>query len=352
MPLDDEWDESGAQAPVPTAPPPAATPRPPSEPPEGSLRALTDGKRLEPRRALLIVRQVLQALADIHARGGVHGDVKPENITILPGLGDERIQLAYATTPAGDPVYRAPEAALGGIDALGDIYATGAVLFELLTGHPPFFADDPEALRRLHAYAPMQTLRQRAPDLAFADLLEPIVATALEKKRDARYPSAAAMIAALDPALQAIEEAAARPAAGGERRRKPNDSLLLLAKDLMPQQQNRTNEPLVPVNVARQVPELPLTTRAQLAARKAVSRLPLDRVTARHKQIELDAVAGVVLLLIIVLVTCGRSKHASRPVQPPMPAQPAKPATPAAPEQAPAPPSAPAGDYWHGTETR
>jgi serine/threonine protein kinase len=341
MPLDDEWDESGAQAPVPTKPPPAARPRPPSEPPEGTLRALTDGKRLDPRRALLIIRQVLQALAEIHARGGVHGDVKPENIRILPGLGETRIELVLASTLAGDPVYRAPEAALGGIDALGDIYATGAVLFDLLTAHPPFFADDPEALRRLHAYAPMQKLEQRVPDLEFADLLEPIVATALEKKRDARYQSAKDMIAALDPALQAIEEAAARPAGGAERRRKPNDSLLLLAKDLMPRAQDRTSEPLVPANVAREVPKLSLTSRAELRARKVMARLPVDRVTARQKQIAL-AVVGVVVLLLVVLVTCGGHHH--------------KPATPTVPAAAPTtkspPPTEPAGDYWRGTETR
>ena len=70
-------------------------------------------------------------------------------------------------------------------------------LYDLLTGHPPFFADDANALRRLHAYAPIQRLEQRVPDLPFVDLLEPIVGRALAKKRDARFQSAGEMIAAL-----------------------------------------------------------------------------------------------------------------------------------------------------------
>src|SRR5690606_32947040 len=128
--------------------------------------------------------------------------------------------------------------------------------FELLTGRPPFFADDPSALRRLHAYAPVQTLTQRTLGASFPDELEHVVATALAKKRDARFQSAADMIAALDPALQVIEKTAEaaeapRPEEHAERRRIPNDSLFTLAKDLMPKQSptGPATELLVPLNV-------------------------------------------------------------------------------------------------------
>jgi tetratricopeptide (TPR) repeat protein len=234
-----------------------------------TLRALTAGSRLDQRRALLVVRQVLEALASVHATGGVHGELTPDTIVVTPGLGDDRVELSeIAARPtgaarAGDPLYSAPESALGMTDPRSDIYAAGAVLYELLTGHPPFFADDAAALRRLHAYAPIQRLEQRVPDLPFVELLEPIVAKALAKKRDARFQSAGDMIAALDPVLQAIDDAAAA-APRPEPQPAQDNSLLLLAKDLMPQAAaygQAVNEPLVPLNVDRQVPQLPWTAR-------------------------------------------------------------------------------------------
>jgi hypothetical protein len=267
---------------------------------------------MEPRRALLIIRQVLEGLAAAHAVGAIHGDVTPEHIVITPGLGDERVKLTdfgvaalTGAMRAGDPVYCAPEAAFGRVDGRADLYAAGAVLFELLTGHPPFFADDANALRRLHAYAPMQTLKQRVPDLAFADQLEPVVSTALAKGRDARYQTAGDMIAALDPVLQAIEEAAAAPReAASERRRKPNDSLLLLAKDLMPSSSGAGPvEPLVPVNVAREVPELPWPSRARMAVSRAVSRV--RALPQKQRRLLAAGGAGLVLVLVVALVTCG-----------------------------------------------
>lgn len=323
MSLDEDWDQSG---PMNAGKLDAGELYGATEPPTGTtLRALVTDKRLDQRRALLIIRQVLEQLAAAHAVGEIHGDVTPETIIILPGLGDDRVELGglgaatrTGATRPGNPVYSAPESALGGIDARADIYAVGAVLFELLTGRPPFFADDANALRRLHAYAPVQTLTQRSPGESFPETLEKVVATALAKKRDARYSSATDMIAELDPVLEAIE--AAQEAPPVERRRIPNDSLLVLAKGLMPQPKptaNPANELLVPVNVERTVPVLPWPTRAGMAVRRwlgrarpiaaklGLTKLGLTKLGPRQRRILAWAAASLVLVLVIAMVTCG-----------------------------------------------
>lgn len=323
MSLDEDWDQSGSMA---AGKADAAEQYVANERPNGrTLRDLIAEARLDQRRALLIIRQVLEALAEAHAAGEIHGDVTPENIILLPGLGDDRVKLRGGGTGArtaaprpGNPVYCAPEFALGGIDARADIYSVGAVLFELLTRRPPFFADDANALRRLHAYAPVQTLTQRAPGVSFPEALEHLVATALAKKRDARYPSATDMIAELDPVLEAIEaaiEAAQETPSPVERRRVPNDSLLVLAKDLVPQPKpatNTANELLVPANVERTVPVLPWPTRAGLTLRRVLARarpiaatLGLATLGRRQQRILAGVAAALVLGLVIAMVTCG-----------------------------------------------
>ena len=230
---------------------------------------------VDQKRALAITRQVLDALAVAHAAGAVHGDIKPENINITSDGRTDQLKLldlgvATLSRAAGDARYSAPESAGLATDARADIYSVGALLFELLTGHPPFFADDANALRRLHAYAPVQTLRQRAPDVTFSDALEAMVAKALAKKTSARYQRAQEMIEALDQAASTIQEPTPEPVldAAGEPH---DDSLLLLAKDLMPAAKKAHAESLiVPVNVERRVPELPWQTRAQSKVRRVL----------------------------------------------------------------------------------
>ncbi len=237
-----------------------------------ALRTLIAGKPLEQRRALAIIREVLEAVAALHAASVVHGDITPESIIVTTLGHRDRVRLADRVgTTSRDARYSAPECALGRIDARADIYSAGAVLFELLTGYPPYYATDDDALRRLHAYAPMQTLKQRAPTLSFVRALEELVAMALAKTPEARLQSVTDMIAMLDHTCQAIEELAPRqPEPPAPRHRKPNDSLLILANDLVPSQPTVPTA-VIPLNVGRQVPELPWRTRAL-----AWSRRPLD----------------------------------------------------------------------------
>ena len=237
-----------------------------------SLRTLMNAGLLEQRRALSIVRQVLQALAAAHEVGAIHGDVKPENIMIAADeAGIERARLVdlgvamlSGAVRVGDPRYRAPDRATGAVDPRTDLYSVGAVLFELLTGHPPFHADDASALIRLHAYAPIQTLQQRAPELRFASELEDLIARALEKKQDQRFRSANEMVGALDAALKSTETAPALAIAASQPQAPADDSLGLLLKGWTPVVQ--APEPptiVIPTNVSRQVQPLPWWIQAR-----------------------------------------------------------------------------------------
>jgi serine/threonine protein kinase len=103
----------------------------------------------EPRRSVAIVTQVLSALGFAHASGIVHRDIKPSNIMVLPGdqvkvadFGIARLEASEFTIVGdllGTPAYMAPEQLSGGpIDHRTDLFATGVILFEMLTGVKPF----------------------------------------------------------------------------------------------------------------------------------------------------------------------------------------------------------------------
>ena len=104
---------------------------------------------LEPRRSVAIITQVLSALGFAHASGIVHRDIKPSNIMVLPGdqvkvadFGIARLEASEFTIVGdllGTPAYMAPEQLSGGpIDHRTDLFATGVILFEMLTGVKPF----------------------------------------------------------------------------------------------------------------------------------------------------------------------------------------------------------------------
>jgi hypothetical protein len=285
-----------------------------------TLRELTDGRLLDQRHALMLVREILAALVCFHAEHRRHGHVAPETVLVLPGLGSNRVKLTGENAKDVDPRYTAPEQAFGAADERADIYSVGAILFELLTGYPPFIADDTNALRRLHAYAPVQTLKQRAPTLTFVDALEDVVARALAKKRDLRFQTAGEAIEAIDAAQIVVEAAIARTPSPEEPRRKHDDSLLLFAKDLVVQPAATRDDALVPVNVDRHVPELPWHSRAMLQLRRVYARgrvlaarlLARFRALDRTKQFTIASIAGLVIVALAIVTCSGGGKIATR----------------------------------------
>ncbi|HTK32663.1 MAG TPA: AAA family ATPase [Candidatus Saccharimonadaceae bacterium] len=182
--------------------------------------SLRDAKGLSVAEIVDIACQLCDALAHAHAHGIVHRDLKPENVLLAPGsdgpdakladLGLARSRRATRITSEGavlgTALYLAPEQALSlDVDGRADLYALGALLYEQLTGRPPFDGDDPLAIISQHLHAPVVPPRALKPDLPPA--LDAIVVRLLAKNPDDRFPDAAAAGAALaaaplDPATE------------------------------------------------------------------------------------------------------------------------------------------------------
>jgi serine/threonine protein kinase len=179
------------------------------------LRALIDAEgETDPLRAARIVRQVGAALDAAHTRGMLHRDIKPSNVLIARrdhvyltdfGLAKEASAdegLTRGQTIVARAEYVAPEQVLGQrVDARADIYALGCLLFEALTGEPPFagWTGGPRALA--HLDAPRPTPSDLRPDLPRA--FDAVVQRAMATDPAQRYQSAgdlaqAALVAAGD----------------------------------------------------------------------------------------------------------------------------------------------------------
>ncbi|MFK4084755.1 serine/threonine-protein kinase [Kribbella sp. NPDC020789] len=118
----------------------------------------------EPARAVYVVRQAAAGLAAAHREGVVHRDVKPDNLLLAEDgsvkvadfgiarfLGDATTTMTSSGQIVGTSYYLSPEAALGrAVGPPSDVYALGCVLYQLLTGHPPFRADEPAAVMYQH----------------------------------------------------------------------------------------------------------------------------------------------------------------------------------------------------------
>jgi eukaryotic-like serine/threonine-protein kinase len=162
----------------------------------------TDGP-MPTRRAIEIVADVCQALSVSHERGIVHRDIKPANIMVTTA-GAVKVMdfgIARAVTDTGDLTrtaavlgtahYLSPEQAHGeDVDNRSDIYSLGCVLYELLTGEPPFTGDTPVSVAYQHVRKDPTPPSQRVQGVS--DDLDAVVLHALAKNPDNRYPSAAA----------------------------------------------------------------------------------------------------------------------------------------------------------------
>lgn len=146
----------------------------------GTLADQLDGDPWEPRRAAGLMRRLADAVAHAHGRGVLHRDIKPSNILFddleepkladfgLAKIKDHSTALTQAADVHGTPAYLAPEIATQGTGASSersDVYALGAVLFELLAGQPPFSGAGSSEVLVAVRRGPSPEIRERRPDL-------------------------------------------------------------------------------------------------------------------------------------------------------------------------------------------
>ena len=176
---------------------------------------LATGRRPTPVQSAEIAQKICSALAAAHAQGVIHRDIKPGNIMVtregtvkVMDFGIARV-LGPETAPQtsavlGTASYLSPEQAQGSpVDARTDIYSLGAVLYEMLTGRPPFTGDSPVAV----AYKQVNE-RPATPSSLNADVparLDAVVMKALSKNPANRYQSAEEFSEDLDRVVQGQE---------------------------------------------------------------------------------------------------------------------------------------------------
>jgi serine/threonine protein kinase len=203
-------------------------------------RILADGPLPAPR-ALRITRLIASALSDTHAAGVVHRDLKPTNVMWRRDRnGDDRITLVdfgiavakpgnadatrlTANGLIGTPHYMSPEQAHGEhVDARADLYALGCLLFELVTGAPPYEGSGFEVLLA-HLGRPAPLPSSKNP--AVPECVDQLCSALMQKKPEDRPESADALVAMLDDALDTLPDnlrvSGGRPAASSSAKKKP-----------------------------------------------------------------------------------------------------------------------------------
>ncbi|MGN6300151.1 MAG: Stk1 family PASTA domain-containing Ser/Thr kinase, partial [Angustibacter sp.] len=168
-----------------------------------TLRELVGPGRPMPwREALTVMSGVLAALAYSHRTGIVHRDIKPANVMVTPtgdikvmdfgiarAIADSSATMTQTQAVIGTAQYLSPEQARGEtVDARSDLYSAGCLLFELLTGRPPFIADSPVAVAYQHVGEAAPAPSSVTGDVP--DAVDAIVLHALQKERGARYQTA------------------------------------------------------------------------------------------------------------------------------------------------------------------
>src|SRR6266540_2206268 len=189
----------------------------------GSLLDAAPALRSEPRRAVALMAKVARAVQYAHGQGILHRDLKPGNV-LLDGRGEPLVSdfglakwldtsshLTRTLTIFGTPGYIAPEqvnASSGKLGPTSDVYSLGAILFDLLTGRPPFLGEHALKVIQQASEKPPPKLRTLVPGLDRD--LETICSKCLEREPGARYRSAGALAEDLERWLER-RPIAARP---------------------------------------------------------------------------------------------------------------------------------------------
>ncbi|GLY78321.1 Stk1 family PASTA domain-containing Ser/Thr kinase [Actinoallomurus iriomotensis] len=177
---------------------------------------LQEEHRIAPERALQMTDGILRALDYSHRGGIVHRDIKPANVMltasgevkvmdfgIARALADSAATMTATAQVIGTAQYLSPEQARGErVDARSDIYSTGCVLYELMTGRPPFQGDSPVAIAYQHVRE--EPIPPSQLDPSIPQYAEAIVLKALTKDANYRYQSAAEMRADIQRASQGM----------------------------------------------------------------------------------------------------------------------------------------------------
>ncbi|WP_053332809.1 serine/threonine-protein kinase [Haliangium ochraceum] len=164
-------------------------------------------------RVAPMLAQICAALDEAHAQGIVHRDLKPENVLVTRthrgrdfvkvldfglaklGAGEERSDVTDRGAIIGTPYYMSPEQIRGEpVDARTDIYALGAMLYRMLTGTYAFSAGTPVGVLTKHLTDPLEPASVRAPSCNIPPRVDAILARAMAKEREQRYPDVGALL--------------------------------------------------------------------------------------------------------------------------------------------------------------
>lgn len=175
---------------------------------------LEEERPIDVERGLDVMLEVCAALRTAHAQGVIHRDLKPANVLlaggdkvvvvdfgmskIITGAGTGTTNLTAHNMLFGTPEYMSPEQARGDeLDARCDVYSAGVMLYEMLTGAPPFTGPTPLGVLTEHLTGVIVPPQERAAPGRVSKALGSVVMHALARDREQRYPSASALAAAI-----------------------------------------------------------------------------------------------------------------------------------------------------------
>ncbi len=185
-------------------------------------QAMTQDGPFSPGRATHVALQIGRSLREAHGMGVTHRDLKPGNVFLIRqdeesdfvkvldfGLvktKDRDVELTQTGQFMGSPKYIAPEQIRGReVDGRADVYSLGVLLYEMLTGKPPFKRDTTVDTLMAHIQDPVPPMAETNPEVVVPQALEAVVLRCLRKPRDDRFPSMDALMTALKAAASMTE---------------------------------------------------------------------------------------------------------------------------------------------------